>query len=863
MPTLNEYLGRLTPDQLRNLVRRRQVSLKRIAPVPTRRQLIAFLAAELAKPLSIAFAVSLCDERQLRALQILTSQETQPVAIGKLADVAGGKELQPVLHGIVDDLQELGLAFWDSTDEVIVPAAIQQNVPVSLPDRYNLQRCLNMYETSAVTRIYEELDISDEARSKAERVQSIRERLLRPPAGEDPRRPADEEEARVLAYLVQARGYTGVEELVEGALEGRDGDFYRYDWLSRWKTGRKKNAVDRLLARGILYGISHGYAYQLYLVIPGDLLAALVAPDQSAFWTGPEPGPEAVPESLARVQRHSGTIRDVTVLLATVSTTEVVRTNTGHIHRTNLKVISRLLTLQDERYAAFIYAACRGAGLIDVEGERQAYQVTPRADAWLASDQNAQIGALFQGWQSKMFWAEMKSEPLFREVDPLFLEGEPFRSEALSAMREPLFAVLSGLDAGTTYSMTSVGRALAYRAPLLLSSARAGAADLVSSHAAYVQRFVGECLYWLGLVESDAAVSSGIAAPEQGTAAKRGRAHGGEEKAAFRLTPLAAHLLAGAPAPADEPREDKFIVQANAEVFVPPFFDTSVLYRLLQVTEPPAKGSVGGGSRITRESVRRALDAGATDRDLLLFLQTFSRTGIPQNIEYLINEVASRHGHIHVGEATIYLQTDSPILMEELQARKDLRSFWMRPLSDTVAVVRAQDVERVLRDLRKAGYLPVDDTAGNKAGLDLSAKRFSKQLNPSGQRSPARKREPAADTIDWTRVAGDESVRLPAPAEASRPPAPPPLRPDSDPPPDAVLDRGQISQLFVSAREERQRVEVCYRPAGSENAVLRVMEPHAIVGEELSAFFPGAKLFQRLPLRRVIWARLTGDAFGK
>jgi hypothetical protein len=118
------------------------------------------------------------------------------------------------------------------------------------------------------------------------------------------------------------------------------------------------------------------------------------------------------------------------------------------------------------------------------------------------------------------------------------------------------------------------------------------------------------------------------------------------------------------------------------------------------------------------------------------------------------------------------------------------------------------------------------------------------------------------DSIDWTRVSGDDPNPPPAPAEP-RPAPPIPPRPDADPPSDAVLDRKQVSELFTSANSERQRVEVCYRPAGSENAVLRVMEPHSIVGEELSAYFPGAKRFQRLPLKRVVWARLTGDAFGK
>jgi hypothetical protein len=181
-----------------------------------------------------------------------------------------------------------------------------------------------------------------------------------------------------------------------------------------------------------------------------------------------------------------------------------------------------------------------------------------------------------------------------------------------------------------------------------------------------------------------------------------------------------------------------------------------------------------------------------------------------------------------------------------------------------VALIRADDVERVLRDLRKAGYLPVTDTAAKSSALDLSGKSFSKALTQAARRPPKSKREAAsADPIDWSRVSRDDPGREPEPDEAPRPAPSVPLRPDVEPPLDAVLDRKEVAELMVAARSERRRVEVCFRPVGSENAVLRVMEPDSIAGEELTAFFPGAKLFQRLSLRRVVWARLTGDSFGK
>ena len=76
-------------------------------------------------------------------------------------------------------------------------------------------------------------------------------------------------------------------EIATTVLHSRLQDFYGYDWQNRWKHGRGKNAVDRLLARGLIYVISWSYGFNLMLVIPGDLLRAMSGGDETGFWTGP------------------------------------------------------------------------------------------------------------------------------------------------------------------------------------------------------------------------------------------------------------------------------------------------------------------------------------------------------------------------------------------------------------------------------------------------------------------------------------------------------------------------------------------------------------------------------------------------
>ena len=82
------------------------------------------------------------------------------------------------------------------------------------------------------------------------------------------------------------------------------------------------------------------------------------------------------------------------------------------------------------------------------------------------------------------------------------------------------------------------------------------------------------------------------------------------------------------------------------------------------MTETPAKGAIGNTVSLTRESIRRCLDQGEKPRDVLAFLQSHARTGIPQNVEYLINDVGGKHGHIHLGKAQMYLQVDTPAANE-------------------------------------------------------------------------------------------------------------------------------------------------------------------------------------------------------
>ena len=66
---------------------------------------------------------------------------------------------------------------------------------------------------------------------------------------------------------------------------------------------------------------------------------------------------------------------------------------------------------------------------------------------------------------------------------------------------------------------------------------------------------------------------------------------------------------------------------------------------------------------LSRDTLRRALDRGETCDSILAFLNEYSQTRVPQNVEYLIREVGGKHGHIRIGQAGLYMVVNDPMLL--------------------------------------------------------------------------------------------------------------------------------------------------------------------------------------------------------
>ena len=155
--------------------------------------------------------------------------------------------------------------------------------------------------------------------------------------------------------------------------------------------------------------------------------------------------------------------------------------------------------------------------------------------------------------------------------------------------------------------------------------------------------------------------------------------------------------------------------------------------RLAALLERTAVVESRGGAltvRFTPESVRGALDAGATADDLLAELRAVARTGVPQPLEYLVRDTARRHGLLRAGVASSYLRTDDPALLAGLPDDPRLAGLGLRALGPTVLVAAVPPADLVAA-LRERGLAPVVE---GPDGLVVHAPAVARRTRPRPRR---------------------------------------------------------------------------------------------------------------------------------
>lgn len=117
--------------------------------------------------------------------------------------------------------------------------------------------------------------------------------------------------------------------------------------------------------------------------------------------------------------------------------------------------------------------------------------------------------------------------------------------------------------------------------------------------------------------------------------------------------------------------------------------------------------SRGGATvyRFSEASIRRGLDHGKTGEQIKTFLTKTSKTPMPQPLDYLIADVAKRHGRLRVGSAHTYIRCEDEGLVQQILHDKKCEHLRLRKIALQVLVTELE-LPEVISELREYGYLP-------------------------------------------------------------------------------------------------------------------------------------------------------------
>jgi len=161
---------------------------------------------------------------------------------------------------------------------------------------------------------------------------------------------------------------------------------------------------------------------------------------------------------------------------------------------------------------------------------------------------------------------------------------------------------------------------------------------------------------------------------------------------------------------------DHILIQADNSAIAPGPLTVELANMIGTIADIESRG---GASvyRFSESSIRRGLDHGQTGEQIKDFLKKTSKTPVPQPLEYLINDVAKRHGRLRVGMAQTYIRCEDEGLLTQILHDKKLESLRFRKLAPQVLICDFEAGD-VISTLQEANYLPA---AENASGILISA----------------------------------------------------------------------------------------------------------------------------------------------
>ena len=168
---------------------------------------------------------------------------------------------------------------------------------------------------------------------------------------------------------------------------------------------------------------------------------------------------------------------------------------------------------------------------------------------------------------------------------------------------------------------------------------------------------------------------------------------------------------------------DHILIQSDNTAIAPGPLEHEISQSLAMMAEIESRGGATV-YRFTEATIRRALDHGKTGDEIKSFLAKTSKTPMPQPLEYLIADVAKKHGKLRVGNTSSFIRCEDTALISQIINDKKLEILGLRRIAPEV-VICEMDATDAMRILRECGYLPAGESAN---GMILTGAKSNRAL---------------------------------------------------------------------------------------------------------------------------------------
>ncbi len=334
----------------------------------------------------------------------------------------------------------------------------------------------------------------------------------------------------------------------------------------------------------------------------------------------------------------------------------------------------------EESCAAFIAEVAYCAGLLTIEADDRILPTT-QFDIWLMQSASARWQALASAWLISSRVSGLVGKEGSKNVAPLGPELD--RANAASTRRLTLNLLKENSDIAPDFE--SLYQSALWLAP----SKRAG--GLQKDYLSWVLRESE----WLGITGQGVISHYGIDFLE-----------GGDSSAIDSDLPKTV---------------DHILIQSDNTAIAPGPLEHEIAQELALIADVESRGGATV-FRFSESSIRRGLDHGRTGDEISKFLSKTSKTPMPQPLQYLITDVAKKHGKLRVGNTASFIRCEDAALIAQIIADKRLEILGLRRIAPEV-LISTFDAAEAMHILRSYGYLPAGEDA---SGMLLSGPRVQR-----------------------------------------------------------------------------------------------------------------------------------------